>query len=173
MKKPPRTRPRPRLSRTRLDAMVEQAIVDAYGESEQAVGLFTMMEENLQMPFETMLLGVPVTVERVDLNDGENIVAICRRGRVRQEPVREMSVASAVRPKRERERRKTARRRSPATPHKRISEHSARSESIAGAQQEMTRTGSLAVPILDLPLPRPRPGGWEWIEAFRHWSRGR
>jgi hypothetical protein len=39
-----------------------------------------------------------------------------------------MSVASAGRPKRERERRKTARRRSRATPHKAFFEHSARSE---------------------------------------------
>ncbi len=64
--------------------MVEEAIVDAYGASEQAVGFFTMIEDNLQMPFETMLLEVPVTVERVDLNDREDIVAICRRGRARQ-----------------------------------------------------------------------------------------
>ncbi len=64
--------------------MVEEAIVDAYGESEQAMGLFTMIEDNLKTPFETVILGVPVAVERVDLNDGEDIVAICRRGRERQ-----------------------------------------------------------------------------------------
>jgi hypothetical protein len=29
------------------------------------------------------------------------------------------------------------------------------------------------VPILDLTLPRPPPEGAEWIEAFRHWARGR
>jgi hypothetical protein len=44
-----------------------------------------------------------------------------------------MSVASAGRPKRERERRKTARRRSRATPHKPFFEHSARSESTPRA----------------------------------------
>ena len=27
------------------------------------------------------------------------------------------------------------------------------------------------LPILDLPLPEPPPKGWEWIEAYRHWSR--
>ena len=84
MKKAARATPRPRLSRARLDSMVEEAIVDAYGESEQAVGLFTMIEENLEMPFETMLLGVSVTVERVDLNDREDIVAVCKRGKDRQ-----------------------------------------------------------------------------------------
>ncbi len=38
--------------------------------------------ENLAVPFETKVLGVPITVERVD--GGEQIVAICRRGRARQ-----------------------------------------------------------------------------------------
>jgi len=36
-----------------------EAIVDAYGESEQAVGLYTMIEKHLALPFETMVLGVP------------------------------------------------------------------------------------------------------------------
>lgn len=58
--------------------------MDAYGESEQAVELFTMIEDNLEMPFETRLLGVSVTVERVELNDRDEIVAVCRRGRDRQ-----------------------------------------------------------------------------------------
>ena len=64
--------------------MIEQATVDAYGESEQTTGWFTMIDENLAVPFETMVLGVPVTVERVDLNTSEQIVAICKRGRSRQ-----------------------------------------------------------------------------------------
>ena len=64
--------------------MIEQATVDAYGDSEQITGWFTMIEENLAVPFETKVLGVPITVERVDLNRSEQIVAICRRGRTRQ-----------------------------------------------------------------------------------------
>lgn len=43
-----------------------------------------MIEENLVTPFETVVLGVPVTVERVDLNRNEQIVAVCGRGRARQ-----------------------------------------------------------------------------------------
>jgi hypothetical protein len=43
-----------------------------------------MIDENLAMPFETTVLGVPVTVERHDLNHGEQIVAVCTRGRSRQ-----------------------------------------------------------------------------------------
>ena len=30
-----------------------------------------------------------------------------------------------------------------------------------------------AIPILELPLLDPPPTGWEWIEAYRRWSRGR
>lgn len=43
-----------------------------------------MIEEHLRVPFETQVLGVSVTVERVDMADDEEIVAICRRGRSRQ-----------------------------------------------------------------------------------------
>jgi hypothetical protein len=70
--------------KTRLDRLIEEAIVDAYGESEQLVGLYTMIENNLALPFETMVLGVPVTVVRVDLNQRDEIVAVCRRAGVRQ-----------------------------------------------------------------------------------------
>ena len=64
--------------------MIEQATVDAYGESEQTTAWLTMIDENLAVPFETTVLGVPVIVERVDLNASEQIVAICSRGRDRQ-----------------------------------------------------------------------------------------
>jgi hypothetical protein len=62
----------------------EQATVDAYGDSEQITGWLTIIEENLAVPFETTVLGVPVTVERIDLDCSEQIVAICRRGQARQ-----------------------------------------------------------------------------------------
>ena len=29
----------------------------------------------------------------------------------------------------------------------------------------------LRVSLLELPLPRPRPGGWDWVDAYRHWAR--
>ena len=64
--------------------MIEEATVDCYNESEQVTGWFTMIEENLAVPFETTVLGVSVTVEGVDLNRNEQIVAICSRGRSRQ-----------------------------------------------------------------------------------------
>jgi hypothetical protein len=64
--------------------MTEAATVDCNNESEQITGWFTAIEENLAMPFETTVLGVAVTVERVDLDRSEKIVAICSRGRSRQ-----------------------------------------------------------------------------------------
>jgi hypothetical protein len=102
------------LSMAKLDELIEEAIVDAYDESEQTSGFYTMLEEHLAVPFAIGMLGVEVTVERVDLTDDERIVAVCVRGKSRQ----------------------------------RIS-------------------------ILDLPLPDPPPAGWEWIEAYRRWARGK
>jgi hypothetical protein len=75
---------RSRISKARLEAMIEEATVDAYGEAEQTIGWFTVIKENLAMPFETMVLGVPVTVERLDLDGSERIVAVCARGRSHQ-----------------------------------------------------------------------------------------
>jgi hypothetical protein len=72
------------ISKARLEAMIEEATVDAYGESEQVTGLYTMIEDYLAVPFETAVLGVPVTVEGVDLTERDEIVAICVRGRERQ-----------------------------------------------------------------------------------------
>jgi hypothetical protein len=73
-----------RLSKARLDRLVEEAVVDCYNASEQVVGLYTMIEDNLALPFETKVLGVCVIVERVDLTQSEEIVAVCRRTGVRQ-----------------------------------------------------------------------------------------
>lgn len=77
-------RPARRLTKARYLKMVEQATLDAYGDSEQIVGWFTVIEENLEVPFETVVLGAPATVERIDLTRSEHIVAVCRRGRARQ-----------------------------------------------------------------------------------------
>ncbi len=75
---------RPRISKARLEQMIEEATVDCHDESEQTAGWFTMLDENVVVPFETTVLGVLVTVERVELNRSEQIVAVCARGRDRQ-----------------------------------------------------------------------------------------
>ncbi|HLY95050.1 MAG TPA: calcium-binding protein [Gaiellaceae bacterium] len=69
------------ISGTRLAEMIEEATVDAYSESEQATGWFTMFESYLELPFVTDVLGVRVTVEAIDLRDDNHIVAACRRGK--------------------------------------------------------------------------------------------
>ena len=113
----PKGRPkasRPRVSRNRLEEMIEEAIVDAYNESEQAGGFHAMIEQELDVPFDTVVLGETVSVKRVDITETNEVVAVCYRGRERQ-----------------------------------------------------------AIPILALPLPTTAPAGWEWIEAYRRWARGR
>ena len=72
------------LSPAKLDEMIEEATVDAYGESEQIVGFFTLLEERLQLLFKTEVLGLEATVERLDMTDDEQIVAVCSRGKSQQ-----------------------------------------------------------------------------------------
>ena len=71
------------MSRADLDELVQEAIVDAYGEDEQLAGFYTMIEEYLTVPFTTTVLGVEVTVAGIDLTDC-GIAAICVRGTHRQ-----------------------------------------------------------------------------------------
>ncbi|TDB94025.1 hypothetical protein E1091_11355 [Micromonospora fluostatini] len=66
-----------------LEAMIAAATVDAYGDDEQLTGLSTMIEEYLAVPFPTTVLGVGVTVQKIDLT-ADSIVALCARGRHRQ-----------------------------------------------------------------------------------------
>ena len=79
-----------RLSKARLDALV-----DAYNEDEQVAGLFTMMEDNLRLPFETEIFGLKMTVERINMIEGGEIVAVCKRRSKRQKvPVLDLSLPS-------------------------------------------------------------------------------
>ena len=63
-----------------LDKLVEVATTDAYNESEQISGFFTLIEDNLVVPFTTRVLGQVVTVTRVDITERDQIVAICTFG---------------------------------------------------------------------------------------------
>jgi hypothetical protein len=71
-------------STERLEELIDEAITDAYGVEEQRIGFFTLLQDNLALPFETEVLGVRVTVERIDLTAAEEIVAFCRRAKHRQ-----------------------------------------------------------------------------------------
>lgn len=68
----------------RLEAMAEEATVDAYNESEQICGWACTLENQVAVPFETLVLGAPVTVESIKQRGDTGVVAICRRGRARQ-----------------------------------------------------------------------------------------
>ena len=74
----------PSPSRARLTRLIEEAVVDAYTEEEQAVGFLTMIEEHLALPFSVKVLGVDADVEKVDLTLDGRIVAICRRAKTRE-----------------------------------------------------------------------------------------
>lgn len=67
--------------RARIEAMLAEALTDAYGREEEETALLTVLEEELALPFDTTVLGVAVRVERVDLSLAGEIVAVCRRGR--------------------------------------------------------------------------------------------
>jgi hypothetical protein len=73
-----------KLRESHLDELIEQATVDANDESEQKIGFHTMLDEHLDLPFSTEVLGVEVAVEQVDISDDNHIVAICRRNRSSQ-----------------------------------------------------------------------------------------
>lgn len=80
-------RRRKNYSAAMLDTLIEEATVDAYDDSEQKAGFFTMLENHLATPFATEVLGMIVMVEAVDMTDDEEIVAMCVRDRWRQ-PIR-------------------------------------------------------------------------------------
>ena len=69
--------------RARLAALIEEAMVDCYGEDEQFWGLFYTLDEQLCFPLQAMVLGEAVTVvgldgERSGLRRG--IIARVRKG---------------------------------------------------------------------------------------------
>jgi len=68
----------PELSDEELNALVEEATVDAYGDEEQLSGFAVMIEDNLAVPFETTVLGVTVTVQKITETE-PGIVADCVR----------------------------------------------------------------------------------------------
>jgi hypothetical protein len=80
----PRAHVRAKTTEGRLDELIEEATVDAHDESEQRVGFYTMLENELALPFSTRILGIDVEVIAIELTDADEIVAICSRGRLRQ-----------------------------------------------------------------------------------------
>ncbi|KOX15317.1 hypothetical protein ADK67_41735 [Saccharothrix sp. NRRL B-16348] len=73
-----------RSNRVALDALIAEATVDCYDDSECVTGFHSMIEEYLVVPFQTVVLGMDVIVTSVDLTDDEQIVAVCVRGKSKQ-----------------------------------------------------------------------------------------
>lgn len=71
-------------TKARLKRLIAEATVDAYDETEQRMGFYTLIEDHLALPFDTVVLGVTVTVEGVEITGDDQIVAVCRRGRAHQ-----------------------------------------------------------------------------------------
>ncbi len=67
-----------------LRELIQEATVDCYDDEEQIMGLECMIDENLEMPFETEVLGVRVTVDAIKHVRGREIAAMCRCGKEQQ-----------------------------------------------------------------------------------------
>ena len=50
-----------------LETLIEEATVDCYDEYEQAAGLLTMIQDELDLPFTTRVLGMEVAVSDLPL----------------------------------------------------------------------------------------------------------
>jgi hypothetical protein len=72
------------VSKRELDAMIEEAIVDAYGDYEQTSGFTAMIRDNLALPFDARVLGVEVKVIGVEQRSDTTIMVMCRRGTEKQ-----------------------------------------------------------------------------------------
>ena len=71
-------------NRARLQALIDDATVDCYNDDEQLTGLYTKLDEHLELPFETTVLGVTVTVDAIDLRESGDLVALCFSDGTRQ-----------------------------------------------------------------------------------------
>jgi len=69
---------------TQLRALVDEATMDCYDEDEQVMGLYTMIQDNLDLPFETMVVGVWRDGRQRRPDRQGCIVAQCARGQFRQ-----------------------------------------------------------------------------------------
>ena len=63
-----------------LDSIIEDALADAHDEYEQVSGFYCVLEDSVSFPFETTLLGLPVTVTGLDATD-DDVLAVVRRGK--------------------------------------------------------------------------------------------
>lgn len=68
-----------------LDALIEEATVDTYDEVEAVNGFLAIIDEHLDVPFTTTVLGVEVNVVEIRLTNDSRMVARCVRNGLRQD----------------------------------------------------------------------------------------
>ncbi|MAQ14213.1 MAG: cytoplasmic protein [Sandaracinus sp.] len=70
----------PRVDAREVDEILEDLLVDAYGESEQLCALCEGISEALELPIEAQVVGVPVSLRALDYEDARRrLVVRCRR----------------------------------------------------------------------------------------------
>ena len=68
------------LSDAELETLIDEATADCYNEDEELTGFAVMLDGNLDLPFETTVLGVTVSAKEIG-QAASGIPAICVRGR--------------------------------------------------------------------------------------------
>ncbi len=71
-------------ARGHLEALIEEATIDAHDVAEQAAGFYNLIDEQLLLPFKTKVLGREADVVAIDMDDDDRLVAVCKVGRRRQ-----------------------------------------------------------------------------------------
>lgn len=84
-KKPRENLPRGRWKKSRLESLIGRALVDAEDEEEQQMAFYQALEENLKLPFRTVVGNVLVTVRSLEVGKDDEIVAICHHQGERME----------------------------------------------------------------------------------------
>jgi len=70
---------KPDKDRARLQALIEEATADCYGEGEEHAGIVNMIEENLVHPFKARVIGEEVEVVEVTApKSGFGVDVVCR-----------------------------------------------------------------------------------------------
>jgi len=67
----------PKTTQEELEELIEEAIVDCYGEEEEFTGIMTMIEENVVCPFKAKILGEIVKIHEFQYPGGFCIKASC------------------------------------------------------------------------------------------------
>ena len=83
-KKPREKAPKTRWKKSRLEDLIHRAVVDATDEEEEQMGFFIAIEDHVRFPFRTTVLGVEVSVRGVEVDEADEIVAVCTHERERQ-----------------------------------------------------------------------------------------